>query len=267
MSNQLYPTDLTDREWECIRKHIPAGRAGGRPQRINRRDVVNAISYVLRGGIAWRMLPRDFPNWKTVYHYFRQWRIAGIWKKLHDRLRALCRQAAGRQRQPSAAIIDSQSVKCADAGGGERGFDAGKKITGRKRHILVDTLGLLLVVVVHSAATQDWEGARTVFAHLKGHFSRLRHVWADSAYGKADLPCWLWDRRAPRSIRLAVVKRPTGQKGFQVLPKRWIVERTFGWLMKQRRLVRDYEYLPETSEAFIYLAMIRLMLKRLERHA
>jgi putative transposase len=229
------------------------------------REVVNAIFYALRGGISWRMLPVDFPNWKTVYHYFRAWRITGLWKRIHDRLRALCRKQARRNRQPSAAIIDSQSVKCADSAGLERGFDAGKKITGRKRHILVDTLGLLLVVVVHSAATQDWVGAREVFERIRGRFSRLRHVWADSAYAKDELPCWVWDLRDRLRILLEIVKRPGGQKGFRVLPKRWIVERTFGWLMKQRRLVRDYEYLPETSETFIYLAMVRLMLKRLER--
>jgi putative transposase len=158
MSYQLYPSDLTDREWQSIRNYIPPARAGGRPRSTDMREVVNAIFYVLRGGISWRMLPADFPNWKTVYHYFREWRITGLWKRIHDRLRSLCRKKARRHSQPSAAIIDSQSVKCADMGGAERGFDAGKKITGRKRHVLVDTLGLLLVVVVHSAATQDWVG-------------------------------------------------------------------------------------------------------------
>jgi putative transposase len=229
------------------------------------REVVNAIFYVLRGGISWRMLPLDFPHWKTVYHYFREWRISGLWKKIHDSLRARLRETAGRNRQPSAAILDSQSVKAADTAARDRGYDAGKKITGRKRHILVDTLGLLLVVVVHSAATQDWDGARDLFKRMKGRFSRLRQVWADSAYGKNALPDWLWDFRERGKLLLEVVKRPGDKKGFSVLPKRWIVERTFGWLMKQRRLVRDYEYLPETSETFIYLAMTRLMLTRLSR--
>jgi putative transposase len=176
--------------------------------------VVNANFYVLQGGISWRMLPIDFPHWKTLYHYFRQWRITGLWKTIHDRLRALCRKKARRNRQPSVAIIDSQSVKCAEMGGPQRGYDAGKKITGRKRHILVDTLGLMLVVVVHSAATKDWVGAREVFSRIKGRFSRLSKVWADSAYAKDDLPCRVWDMRERVRILLEIVKRSSESEGF-----------------------------------------------------
>lgn len=266
MSYQLYPSDLTDREWQVIKRHIPRARAGGRPQSINPRQIVNAVFYVARGGISWRMLPREYPNWKTVYHYFREWRGRGVWQRLHDKLRRLCRKLAGRHPQSSAAIIDSQSVKAADTAGRERGFDGGKKITGRKRHLLVDTLGLLMTVVVHSASIQDWHGAKDVFDRIRGRFSRLRHVWADSVYRNDDLPCWLWDMRERRRILLEIVKRSEEQKGFRVLPRRWVVERTFGWLMKHRRLARDYEYLPGTSEAFIYIAMIRLMLTRLGRN-
>jgi putative transposase len=262
MSYQLYPSDLTDREWECIKRLIPAAKSGGRKRQTDMRLTVNAIFYINRTGSQWRYLPREYPPWQTVYGYFRAWRIAGIWERIHDHLRNLVREQEERERQPTAAILDSQSVKTTDRGGPERGFDAGKLIYGRKRHILVDTLGLLLLVVVHSAGTQDRDGARAVLAPLANRFSKLRKIWVDSIYN-GGIAEWVRDLRQRNRIELEIVKRPEGLKGFLVLARRWVVERTFAWLSFHRRLSKDYEYLPETSEAFIRIAMIRLMLARL----
>jgi putative transposase len=224
--------------------------------------MLNGILYEVRAGCPWRMLPRDFGPWSTVYGYFRTWRKQGLWERIHDALRQQVRAQAGKRSEPTAAILDSQSVRSADHAG-ERGYDAGKKIKGRKRHILVDTLGLLLWVCVSPAHVSEQAGARQFLsAALKG-WRWLRCIWADQGYSGAAFAQWVGAHRATGTLRLEIVARLGGQIGFKILPRRWIVERTFGWFMKHRRLVRDYETKIENAETMLYIAMIGLMLRRL----
>lgn len=258
-----YPTDMSDEQWELLSAKLPAAKSGGRPRSVDLRAIVNAIFYIVVAGCAWRMLPKDFPNWKTVYHYFRAWRLDGTWEQIHTKFVAWERVAQGHETVPSAASLDSQSVKTATPCALAVGFDGGKKIKGRKRHLRVDTLGLVMMVVVTAANISDQHGARLIFARLSAlpeRIVRLVLIWVDGTYQGVDFMRWTMDTY--RWI-LKTIKRSDTAKGFVLLPKRWVVERTWGWLNWSRRLSKDYEVLPETSETFIDVAMIRLMLRRL----
>ena len=260
MRDRPYPSDLTDEQWACLAPLLPPGPAPGhpgRPRTVDLRTVVNAILYVTRTGCQWAALPRDLPNPNTVYWYYRKWLDDGTWEAVLDALRRQVRHAADRLPHPSVAIIDSQSVKTTK--GGWCGYDAGKKVNGRKRHILVDTLGLLLVVVVTAASTSDPAGARLLFARMGGAGKKLRRIWVDGTY-RGKLVDWALEHC---QFLLQPVLRSDDMKGFVVLPRRWVVERTFAWLTQCRRLSKDYEGLTRSSEAMIHIAMIRLMVRRL----
>jgi len=270
MARKAYPTDLSDAEWELVQGFMPDDWTHGRLRRTNLREVLNGIIYVLRTGCAWRMLPHDLPPWQTVYDYFRRFQADGTWQKIHDSLRGELRREAGRLPHPRAAVLDSQSVKTTekdpllslrkrlpasfrqpecqnDGKRGVCGYDAGKQVKGRKRHILVDSLGLLLMVVVTAANVQDRDGAQVLLARLKGQFPLLKWIWADGAYA-GKLVDWV---KVTYGWLLKIVKRSDDMKGFQVLPKRWVVERTFAWLSRYRRFSKDYEFLTQTSETLV----------------
>src|SRR5215472_15427178 len=263
MNRKRYPSDLTDSQWAVLEPWLPPPRPGGRPRKTNVREVVNALLYLSREGCSWRALPHDFPPWKTVYNYFQDWARDGTWDRLVNVLRWGVRQKAGRDPDPRVACIDSQSVKTAQ-GGAEVGTDGGKKVRGRKRHVVVDTLGLLLAVVVTAANVDDARAAQRLFAQLPGKdFPRLEVVQADNKYHSPTLDRWL--RVHHRPYRIWVVSRPPGERRFVPLRSRWVVERTLAWLGRYRRLSKDYEHLPESSEALIKVAGIHHYLRRLCR--
>ena len=252
-----YASDLTDAEFELIEPLLPTAKSGGRECTTDLRLVLNAIFYLLRTGCPWRMLPREFPPRSTVHGYFRQLWRDGTWTRLWQAVLQAAREQAGKDASPTADIVDSQSVKTTESGG-LKGFDAGKKVTGRKRHILSDTLGLTLAIVVHAASIQDRDGFALVIERIKRLFPWLQLIFADSGYN-ADTAT------ARQGLRLEIVKRPRDAKGFVLLPRRWVIERTFAWLGRNRRLAKDFETTIELSTAMIVLATIQLLVRRLAR--
>ncbi len=257
-----YSTNLTDQQWSIISPLFPVNKGRGRPPELDLRVVINAILYLVRTGCQWRNVPNDFPKWQSVYYYFRKWSKDGSWQVINEALRKMEREKRGRNPQPTGAIVDSQSVKTTEAGG-ERGFDGGKKINGRKRHVVVDTIGNLLSVVVNAANSDDRAGAKDAFCKLSNDtIASLEKIWADGGYTGDNFLDFVHETL---QSALEITYRPPNAKGFIVVPVRWVVERTLAWLGRYRRLSKDYEHCTKSSEGVIYVASIATMLKRLAR--
>ena len=258
---ESYETDVSDAEWEVLRPHLDVRAKTGPERTVDLRRVFNALRYKLRTGCQWRLLPKSFPKRSTVSYYFQKWTKSGVLMRINDLLRRRVRkEVEGRQNvEATGGVIDTQSVKSTEAGGPERGFDGGKLVSGRKRNLLVDTLGLLITAVVHAANTYDGAGARRVFEVTRQRGIRLKKVWADKTF-RGSLKAWMQEQGLGE---LEIVERNPGQRGFEVQAKRWVVERTHAWMGRNRQLSKEYDHSPRSSESWLYLASIRLLTRRL----